>query len=896
MELPTGTVTLLFSDMEGSTRLLTRLGDRYAAALDEQRRVLRAAWSAHGGVELGTEGDSFFVAFPDAPSAVSAAVEAQRGLAASDWPGGEPVLVRMGIHTGAPVRHGDGYVGLDVHRAARVMSAARGGQVLVTEATAALAKADGISFRDLGRHTLKDLPDREHLFQVLAAGLAAEFGAVRAMGSTANLPTPVTPLIGRDDALAELTALLMQPHQRLVTLTGHGGTGKTRLAIALAAAVADRFDSGVYFAALEAVTTAEVMWTTVASVLDVPPEGRMPPGLFDHIAHRSALLVLDNLEQVRGAPAVVRELVQAAPGIRVVATSRQPLHLPGEQEYVVPPLALPGTRQDEAEESPAVQLLVRSAQLVKASFALTPGNRTAVLEICRRLDGLPLALELAAARLKLLTPQALLSRLDQALDLRSQDASLADRHRTLRQTIAWSYDLLEPAEQRLLRCLSVFPAAADLTAVETVWSAVDTSDTDVLDLLQGLVDASLVTVVEGADEEPRVGMLRTVAAFAGEALAASADDQQAHEAAVAHYDRLMRDLEADRGPRWRERLTDRLETEHQHYRACLSWLLERLESGPPADPEAERVRELRLRSALQMAFRLDLWLLSLRGFSAEAQASNERVIAAAGDRTGLRMAACTAMLAFRYYSVGRDELAGQTALEAHRLAEDTVTDADLTDGEAGQMRFCVGNAYAQRFFTAGDHDSAVEELVRLRETTDPVLRAVAVNNLGLVCLRQGRPADCARYADEAERLAATVGDDHLAMVAGHNRASAYHLLGRTAEAEQEFRRLFPGTLALRDPSEELSFGEDYAACLVDLGRAADAALVLAAARAMRERLGMPVPDDDEQDEIAAANEAARSALGADRWGEVVGAGAEMTLEQALRRAMREPAATPAEIP
>lgn len=885
-ELPSGTVTLLFSDMEGSTRLLTRLGDRYAAALDEQRRILRSAWSAHGGVELGTEGDSFFVAFPDAPSAVAAAVEAQRGLRAAHWPENERVLVRIGIHTGAPVRHDDGYVGMDVHRAARVMSAARGGQVLVTDATAALTHLPDVGFRDLGHHTLKDLPRPERLFQVTAPGIPSEFGPVRALGSAANLPVPSTPLVGRDDAVRELTGLLMEPHQRLVTLTGPGGTGKTRLATALAAALEERFDNGVYFVALEAVTTGDVMWTTIAAVLDVPPEGRLPPGLFEHIGHTSALLVLDNLEQVRDAGAVVRELLDAAQGVRVVATSREPLHVSGEQEYDVPPLAVPETDTPGAEEATAVQLFVSSARLVKPAFSLTNGNQAAVLEVCRRLDGLPLALELAAARLKLLTPQALLSRLGSALDLASPGTGRAERHRTLRQTISWSYELLEAPERQLFRCLSVFAGSADLAAVESVWAAVDDTGRDVLDLVQHLVDASLVTVVEGGDDEPRVGMLRTVAAFAAEELAASPDDEPVHEAAVAHYDDLMRTLEADRGPRWRERLTERLETEHQQYRACLSWLLDRLVEEP-SDADGAIAHERRLAIALQMTFRLDLWLLQIRGYYAERIQLADAVVRAAGDRGGLRTAACLSVLAFGNLMSGHDDLASEQEQAAYRMLDDRDIDTDLTEAEADVMRFHVTTGFAQLLETAGDHAGAEAVIARQAEqTSDPVFRAVALGNLAITVASQGRLDEGLRHAEEAERLAETVGDASLVTRSKLHRAGTYRLLGRPADADRQFEELFPVMLAAREPALEVTVAEDYAAVLVALNRAADAALLLGAAGAMRLRIGLPRAEEQEE-ETGETLAAARAAL-EDRWAERFATGQNMTVEQALTQVMFEP--------
>ena len=877
MALPVGTVTLLFSDMEGSTRLLDRLGGRYAAALEQQRTILRQAWQDFGGTELGTEGDSFFVAFPDAPSAVSAAVQAQRQVGAAEWPEGERVTVRMGIHTGSPVVHDDGYVGMDVHRAARVASSAYGGQVLVTDATRALANAAGVDFLDLGLHSLKDLPQRERLFQVLAPGLATDFPPVRGLGSTAGLPTPATPLVGRDETLDELGGLLAETQVRLVTLTGPGGSGKTRLAIALAAMTADRYTQGAFFVPLESVTTPDVMWTAIATVLGVPPEGRLPPGLFDHISQRSALLVLDNLEQVQSAGEVVRELLSAAPGIRVVGTSRVPLHVTGEQEFPVPPLALPLDDGDAAESSSAVQLFVSSARRVRPSFELTADNRAAVVELCRRLDGLPLGLELVAARLKLLSPHALLSRLGQALDLRSPDASRPGRQQTLRQTIGWSHDLLDAEEQRLFRCLSVFAGNADLEAVESVWRAVDSGGTDAVDLVQRLVDASLVVVTDGDQDEPRVGMLNTVAAFAAEMLAGSADEQVAHEAAVRHFDGLLQTLMEDRGHRWRERLTARLEEERQNYRASLTWLLAHLDEASE--------REHRLTTALQVTYGFSFWFLTIRGYYAEAFRWLEEVTAAAGDRRGLRAAVCAAHLAMSKMMMGDVEAGGELAEEANERAQDEQVDADLPPHTAGDMRFIVKNSLVQRRDVAEDYAAALELTTALLERTrDPLFQAVALMNMARYQDLLGRPEAGLPFLDEAARLAEAAGDALIEIDARHNAAATQRLLGRADRAEREFRDVFAAMLALRSPISELTFGEDYAAVLAELDRPADSALVFGAADAMRERLGVPREKAQEQ-ELAAPAEAARGALGDEQWSRRFAEGRGLTVERAVRQVM-----------
>ena len=535
-------MTLLFSDMEGSTRLLDRLGDRYVDVLSAQRRVLRAAWADHNGVEMGTEGDSFFVVFASAGDAVMAAVAGQRALAELEFAEAERPRVRMGLHTGTPARHDDGYVGMDVHRGARVAAVAHGGQIVVSSATAARVRDDRrvrVGLVDLGSHRLKDIPQLEQLFQVAGDGLEREFPPVRSLGTTTRLPTSRTPLVGRDGELAELSELIASG-ARLVTLTGAGGSGKTRLAIAVAERAAERFSGGVFFVPLATATTQHAMWTTIADALDLPADGKVPPGFFEYVAHRDALLVLDNLEQLDGADKVVSELLENAPAVVVVATTRAPLHLRGEHEHAVPPLELPATAEvSEIAESGAVQLFVQQAQMVRPSFELADDNAAAVAEICRRLDGLPLAVELAAARAKLLSPHALASRLDHTLDLASPGADRPSRQQTLRDTIAWSYDLLPPEHQLFLDTLGVFVGGADL---DTVQAVAGDGQTDAYDAVAALVDASLVTLRDNDEGEPWIGLLETIREFALERLEATGRLDQARHAHARHYhDRAVRD-------------------------------------------------------------------------------------------------------------------------------------------------------------------------------------------------------------------------------------------------------------------------------------------------------------------------------------------------------------------
>ena len=407
-ELPTGTLTLLFSDIEGSTALLHRLGPRWGEALSTHRTILRAAWVEHGGTEMGTEGDSFFVVFRSAHDAIDAAVSGQQALQRAAWPDGAEVRVRMGLHTGEPQRHEDGYIGEDVHRAARIGSTAHGGQVVLSASTRRLVHDRGdLQVRDLGHHRLKDFDADEHLFDLVVPGLLEQFPPLRSLGRRASLPHPPSALIGREAELAVLVQAAAQ--SRLLTITGPGGSGKTRLAIAAAAQLASSFSDGVYFVALHTADTADAMWATIADALDVVPgtADSVAAAVMSRLAERQVLLVLDNLEQIDAPDSVVAQLLSAAPRLAVLAASRRPLLLAGEREFPVPPLPLPTTDDfSTVAASPAVDMFTRCAQLARPDFAVTEDNAADVAELCRRLDGLPLALELAAATVPLSSARA----------------------------------------------------------------------------------------------------------------------------------------------------------------------------------------------------------------------------------------------------------------------------------------------------------------------------------------------------------------------------------------------------------------------------------------------------------------------------------------------------------
>ncbi len=522
-DLPSGTVTFLFTDVEGSTRLLHELGvQAYAEALAEHRRLLREAFASHGGVEVDTQGDAFFVAFPTAPDALAAAAEAQSALVTG------PIRVRMGIHTGTPHLASEGYVGVDVHRAARIAAAGHGRQVLVSASTASLVEAELL---DLGEHRLKDLSAAERLFQ-LGDG---EFPPLKTLYRT-NLPIPATPFLGRERELGKVAELLAREDVRLLTLTGPGGTGKTRLALQAAGEAVAAFPDGVFWVGLASLRDAALVLPEMAQALQAKRE------LQEEIADKRLLVLLDNFEHVLEAAGRLSELVARCTNLTLLVTSREVLHLAGEREYAVPALA-----EDEA------------VSLFRARAALAEPEDV-VRAICARLDFLPLAVELAAARTKVLRPAKLLERLEQTLPLLTGGPRDADeRQRTLRATIEWSHDLLTPEEQRLFTRLSVFAGGCTLDAAENV------CDAD-LDTLQSLVEKSLLS-----HSDSRFWMLETIREYAVERLEQSGEAEELRRRHAGWTLELAETVDPhDEGSHERT-WHDLLDSEHDNFRAALRW-------------------------------------------------------------------------------------------------------------------------------------------------------------------------------------------------------------------------------------------------------------------------------------------------------------------------------------
>jgi len=525
--LPSGTVTFLFTDIERSTESAAALGDeRWADALQIHRDLLRPVFERHGGVEVGTEGDSFFVAFVRAGEAVSAAADGQRVLESHRWQGESRLRVRMGLHTGEALVRGTDYVGHEVHRAKRISDAAHGGQIVLSQTTAELVGP--ISLLDLGSHRLKDLGEPQHLFQLIADGLPVDFPPLRSLDTfTHSLPLQRSAFIGRDDEINEIRRLLLT--NRIVTLTGVGGCGKTRLAQQVGAEELENFPDGVFFVNLAPISDPDQIVREVAmsagapvggalSALTGTGAGPLDETMLGHLGSRTSLIIIDNCEHLIDACAgVVDKILARATNVKVLATSREGLRIDGEQAWTVPSLSLPDERDDPAA-SEAVSLFKARAGAVRSGFDLTPENIGAVVEICRRLDGIPLAIEFAAARVSHLSPRQIADRLDDRFRLLTGGQRRVQRQHTLQTTLDWSYDLLDESERALLRRLSVFAGDFGIDAAEAVTAGGELEAWGVTDVLGSLVSKSLVEA-DDTGAEVRYRLLETVRAYAAERLA-----------------------------------------------------------------------------------------------------------------------------------------------------------------------------------------------------------------------------------------------------------------------------------------------------------------------------------------------------------------------------------------
>jgi predicted ATPase/class 3 adenylate cyclase len=877
---PAGVVTFLFSDIEGSSRLEQRVGTaRYAGLRERHRILLRSAFAAYGGLEQGTSGDSFFVVFGSAAGAVQASIAGQRALAGEPWPEGAAIRVRIGVHSGdAIVSLGD-YVGIDINRAARIEAAAHGGQIVVSDTTRALAATaleDETGFVDLGLHRLKDFaPLRLH--QVIGPGLVRDFPPLRSLDARfINLQAAVTSFVGRRREVEDVGVLLRSG--RLLTLTGPGGTGKTRLSIAAAESVLDAFPAGAAWVGLSPLADAALVPAAVATVLGVLDDGThdIVDALADRIGSDRFLLVLDNFEQVVGAAPVVGRLLARCPGLTVLVTSREVLRLAGEREYPVPPLAVPAVGDaidlETAAGSESIALFVERARAVRPDFALHPDNVRAIAAIVARLDGLPLAIELAAARIRILAPAALLARLEQSLGILADGArDLPERQRTLRGAIAWSYDLLDEAEAALFRRLAVFAGGWDMDAVTPVCDPTGDLGVDVLDGLESLAEKSLIRQLD-ADGEPRFRMLQTIREYGLEQLEAAGELGQVRDRHLGVIAELARVAEPELVGEDTKRWLDRLELEHDNIRAALRWAL-----------EADQVE-----TGLLTAGRLwRFW--HQRGHLGEGLAVTRALLAcpAAVARTAARARALNGAGGLAYWQ--NDFTTAATFYE-----EELGIFEDLGD------RAGLAETYYNLGFLAaipGDHAVAVERYERAlalwRELGDEFGLASGLLGLALVLFLKRDYERGRQAAQEALAQAEAIGDRF-------RRASSLGVIGRIAMETGDHETARMDGLRSLDLFAEVGDPTGVAMQLDDLGQLAcrqdDAARALrlgGAAAALRDRIAGGAPPTLVR--LGDYVDDARRALDPRAAEEAWQAGRTMTQETAVAYARQSPgpAGTPA---
>ncbi len=846
-DLPEGTVTLLFTDIEGSTQLLRRLGPLYAAAQELHRRVLREVFTRFKGQEVDTQGDSFMVAFQGALDAVNAAAEMQRRLAGEPWPDGEEVRVRIGLHTGQPERGSEGYVGIDVVRAARICSVAHGGQVVLSQATREIVVGAGTETIDLGVYALKDFPGPERLYQLVAPGLERDFAALRTPFAT-NLPATLTPLVDRDRELAAVAALLAGGETRVVTLTGTGGAGKSRLALEAGRNALRDFRDGVYLVSLAPITDPDLVLAEIARVLNVRDATARPPidTLADALRGRRLLLVIDNFEHLPSAANDLGLLMQRAPDLVVLATSRGRLRVSGEQVVPVGPLP----------DDDAITLFLERASAADPTFRQQNADRAVVGRICARVDRLPLAIELAAARTPTLGLEGLLSRLDHALGVLTEGLRDAPaRQRTLRATIDWSYQLLTGDQRALLSSLAVFRGGATLDTIEAVCARV--SENLVTDLSE-LVDRALLRRETVAGADPRFQMLATVQEYANELLDATADADELRERHADFFAALAEGAES--GLEGEEQATwlVRVEWELDNLRAALEFAFRsgRTELGLRIVSSLGRfwrahghVTEARgwLKEGLSQPYDVSADVRAFAVWTAARQAMAQHDYAAAvplareanalfrdtGHEQEVVFSLCElADIELIHGEVDRaGALADEAATVAAALGDARTLSAVLqlqaevaaARGEYGQAQelsttalalrrtlgdrlLVVDSAYnlGEAAFAAGDHEhahKALEECLTLsRELGDTLHQAAALCVLGEVCLLDGALERSEDLLRESLGIYAALPDDRASAECVLGLAGVSAGMGRYDEAA----RLWGAADALRQDDAQLT--------------------------------------------------------------------------------------------
>jgi predicted ATPase/class 3 adenylate cyclase len=911
-DLPSGTVTFLFTDIEGSTRLLQQLGEKYSILLADHERLLREACESQHGRVVDIHGDSFFVVFTRALDAVQAVVQSQRRLMDHLWPDGVSVRVRMGLHTGEPQISALGYMGIDVHRAARIMAVAHGGQALLSQTTYDLVKSellDDLTVRDLGEHRLKDLRQPKHLYQLVIPGLPSDFPPLQSLNvSSNNLPIQLTSFIGREKEIVEVRQALSE--HRLVTLTGPGGSGKTRLALQVATEMIEHFRDGVFFVALASITDSGLVASTIAQSLGIPEmAGRsIVDSLKDYLQSKSLLLVLDNFEQVIPAGSLVAELLRASAGLKILVTSREALRISGEREYFVPPLPLPSLTELPSVESlsqyAAVGLFLQRAQLVKPDFRITSDTAAAVAEICYRLDGLPLAIELAAARIKLLSPRAMLARLGNRLEFLTGGArELPARQQTLRNAIAWSYDLLDENEQKLFRHLSVFVGGCTLDAIEAV-SGDPQAYLPLLDQFGSLLDKSLLREVEGMSDEPRFVMLELLREFGLEQLKASGEQEITQRRHANFFLALAEQAEVKLESVDQLEWINRMEQEHDNLRAALEW-----------SKTAKGAGELCLRLAGSLGL---FW--EARGYFSEGRERLSAILSTevARGRTvwHAKLLARAAELAYRqsdyaatvelaeaslaiYREVGDQQgiasvliKLGNAATEAgdyetaSGFLEEALTIWQALDDKHGTARALISLGWAA--LRPGDYQLANTRLeaalAKSRELEDTRSIGFELSGLGEVALRQGDYGRATQLLEESLELRRQLGNKWGVGV-------SLGTLGWVAIREGDWKHALARLGESLEVRQEIGDKGGSAWCIERLAEVASAqgnpekaVRLLSAAAALRISIGSVI-DPVDQAEYQNRRAALRAELGEKQFAKLWEEGRSLSLEQSIKYAL-----------
>jgi predicted ATPase/class 3 adenylate cyclase len=868
-DAPSGRLTLLFTDIEGSTKLLQRSGELYAELLADHRNLLRAAFDSHDGYEVDTEGDAFFVVFRSAGNAAAAAAAAQRALAEHSWPDGNEVRVRMGLHTGEPRLVDRAYVGLDVHRAARVMGAGHGGQVLLSKSAKNQLGAD-VPLLDLGEHRLKDMLQPEHLFQLVIEGLPSEFPALKTLGNRpTNLPAQPNPIVGREKELREISQILGSDDVRLLTLTGPGGAGKTRLALQTGAELLDGFRSGVFFVSLAPIADEDLLVSTIAQALairEIAGED-LATTLTAYLSDKQMLLVLDNFEQIVGAAPVIARLLEAVPELRSLVTSRERLHLSAEHVYQVPPLMLPDATQEDLGtllETDAIALFVARAEAVTPDFVLTEENAASVVAICRRLEGLPLALELAAARIAVLSASALLGRLSVRLAMLTGGPRDTDeRHQTLRNTIEWSYDLLEAPEQQLFWRLAVFVDGCRLDATEAVCNS-DPGDVTALDGLQSLVDKSLLRNRPDFDGEPRFWMLETIREYASDRLTKNGEAEVIARRHAEHFLDLAERAEADLWGQQTDVWLPRLDAEEANFRAALGWAV--------AQDEAEvavrlagslfpfweiRARQSEARDWLSRALALDgavppsfrAKALVAAGRATAWQGDLEAAIALLEEAAALSqqlgdlegVGRCLGFIGHGLLFTGKSERAAAVLDEAVELAQNAAEPHSLA-------RAIYNSAFAA--IEQRDFDRACElfeESAQIGRAEGTKLHeAMCLVHLGYTLALAGSYERAAALLDEGVALFSELGETTWTQVAFRYQGLLALLDGRIDEAEPLLRTSLIKGREQAPQWEVAHWIEELAAVAEARGQTLRAARLWGATDALFEKLGLAILEENLQ--------------------------------------------------